>query len=127
MSGCVKSIIALIRTKDSASFLDISSDPEASMENMMPAVDPTLKFSGPVENRRILDDEGNSVGEDSWGYWDKHEFWRQVRLRGSIVARYGSTSPGGVATYGSVDQNDAKLFDQIINSVCVERSPSNAK
>jgi hypothetical protein len=111
-----------IKPSNSASLLDISWDPTAGMEGMMPALDPALNFSGPVENRKILDDEGNSVGEDSWGYWDNEEFWRRVRLRGSIVARYGSINSGEIARYGSVHEEDAKLFDQVINSVCIEPS-----
>jgi hypothetical protein len=116
-----------VKPSSSASFLDIWWDPKAGMEGMKPAVDPALNFSGPVENRNILNDEGTPVGEDAWGYWGKGEVWRRVRLRGSIVARYGSINPGDNARYGSVHQGDAKLFDQVINSVCVEPSPSDVK
>jgi hypothetical protein len=108
-----------VRPRNSASFLDISWGPDAGMEGMRPAADPALAFSGPVENRKILDDEGAPVGEDAWGYWGKGEVWRRVRFRGSIVARYGPINPGEVARYGSVHQEDATLFDQILNSVCI--------
>lgn len=109
--------------KNRAAFLDVSWAPEAGMEGMGPALDPALTFSGPVERRKILDDEGSIVGEDAWGYWGKGEFWRRFRLRGSIVVRYGAINPGDVATYGSVHQEDAELFDQVINSVCVTAAP----
>jgi hypothetical protein len=107
--------------------MDISWDPEAGMRGMRPAVNPKLIFSGPVEHREILNDEGSSVGEDSWGYWDDGKFWRLVRLRGSIVARYGSINPGDVARYGSVNQEDSKLFNQVINSVCFAPSSTAVK
>ena len=116
-----------VRPSGSTSFLDIWWDPKAGMEGLRAAVDPTLNFSGPVENRKILDDEGKPVGEDSWGYWDNGELWRRVRLRGSVVVRYGSINPGDVASYGSVHQEDAKFFDQVINSVCSEASRGDAK
>jgi len=113
-----------LRPPNSGSFLDLSWGPEVGIEGMRPAVDPALIFSGPVENRKILDDAGNPVGEDSWGYWDNREFWRRVRLRGSVVARYGPINRGDVASYGSVHQREAELFDQIINSACIGSSPA---
>ncbi len=106
-----------LRLRNSASLLEIWWDPEID-ESMKPAVNPALIYSGPVEPRKILDDEGSPVGEDSWGYWDNGEFWRRVRLRRSVIVRYGSINPGDVASYGSVHEQDAELFDQVISSVC---------
>ncbi len=115
------------QTRSRASFLDISWDPKANMESMQPRLDPALIYSSPVVNRKVLDNGGNTVGEDSWGYWGNGEFWRRVRLRGSLVAGYGSIKPADVASYGSVHQEDAKLFDQVINSICFEPSPGDTK
>ncbi|HXM12270.1 MAG TPA: hypothetical protein VN946_20125 [Terriglobales bacterium] len=111
--------------KNSLSLLNISWDPEASMKGMQPNLDPALVYSGPVVSRKILDDDGNTIGEDSWGYWGKGEFWRRVRLRGSVVARYGSINAGGTASDGSVQKKDAELFDHVINSVCILSGPSS--
>jgi hypothetical protein len=116
-----------VQTKSRASFLNISWDPKASMEGMQPRLDPALIYSGPVVNRKVLDNEGNTVGEDYWGYWHNGEFWRRVRLRGSLVARYGSIKPADVVSYGSVHQEDAKLFDEVINSVCLKPFPGDAE
>jgi hypothetical protein len=116
-----------VQPQNSATLLNISWDPEASMKGMQPHLDPTLLYSGPVVNRRILDDDGNTVGQDSWGYRGKGEFWRRVRLRGSVVARYGSILPVDVARYGSVRQEDAKQFDGVINSVCLAPFPDDVK
>jgi hypothetical protein len=105
--------------RNSESFLNITwDDPGNEMLQKRPPVPPAL-LSGPAVNRKVLTDEGLPVGEDSWGYWDDTEFWRRVRLRGDVVARYGSIKPGEVASYGSVHQKEAEIFDRIINSVCV--------
>jgi hypothetical protein len=111
-----------LKPRNGASFLDISwNDPEVGMESIKPLADPALTFSGPVEKRKILNDEGTTVGEDTWGYWGNGESWRRVRLRGTVVARYGSINAGDAARYGSVHQKEAELFDQIINSACIIR------
>jgi hypothetical protein len=110
---------------NSVSLLNISWDPEASMEGIQPHLDPPLVYFGPVVSRKVLDDDGNTVGEDSWGYWGNGEVWRRVRLRGSVVARYGSIKPGDVANYGSVNQTEAELFDKIINSACFLPAPGS--
>jgi len=106
-----------LRLRNSASLLEIWWNPESD-ESMKPAVNPALIYSGPVENRRIFDDKGSPVGEDSWGFWGDGEFWRRVRLRRSVIVRYGSINSGDVASYGSVHEKDAELFDQVISSVC---------
>jgi hypothetical protein len=114
-----------LKPKNGSSPLVISWRSDDGQEGMRPPMDRTLTFSGPVENRRIFDDNGSPVGEDSWGYWEKGEFWRRVRLRGSVIARYGSINPGGVASDGSVQKKDAELFDHVINSVCILSGPSS--
>ena len=88
-------------------------------------VPPALIDSGPVVKRMIFDDQGNTVGEDSWGYLDSGERWRRVRFRGRVVARYGSVLEKDVPNYGSVHENDAERFDQVISSVCVLSGPGS--
>jgi hypothetical protein len=112
-----------VKSRSSASFLDISwGTPEVGMDSMKPHADPALTFSGPAVTRKILNDEGTIVGEDTWGYWGKGEVWRRVRLRGSIVARYGSPDSMGLSSYGSVHEEDARFFDQVISSACLAPS-----
>ena len=82
-------------------------------------IDPALVFSGPVEKRKIFDDNGKQIGEDSWGYLDNGEYWRRVRLVGWVVAGYGSINEKDVASSGSVHEEDAELFDRVISSVCI--------
>jgi hypothetical protein len=80
----------------------------------------STSISGHVEKRKILNDQGNPVGEDSWGYWNRGERWRRVYFReGLVVARYGAVNEKDAASYGSVHENDAELFDQVISSVCL--------
>jgi hypothetical protein len=105
--------------KNSRALLDITWDDPEDMEFMKPPIPPELISPRSAVIRKILDDEGTAVGGDSWGYWGDGELWRRVRLRGHVTARYGSIKPGDVASYGSVHQKEADLFDQIINSVCM--------
>ncbi len=93
-----------LRPKERKSILSIEFGPQ-SLKSMM--VDPAFIFSKHVEKRRIVDDKGKSLGEDEWGYLDSGERWRRVRFPG-----------GGTAKYGFVNENEAALFDQVINSVC---------
>jgi len=90
--------------KNSTSVLDISFGPPSTQGA---AVDPSLVFSDHIEKRNIFDDKGQLIGEDNWGYLKSGERWRQVHLRGSAYVKYGF-----------VDEKDAKLFDQVINSAC---------
>jgi hypothetical protein len=106
-----------LRPKNSQSVLDISWRSEAMRLGEVPE-DPALTFSGHVEKRRIVDDNGNVIGEDSWGYWDSGERWRRIRLLGWITARYGSVNKRDLASYGVVHEKDATLFDGIISSAC---------
>lgn len=103
--------------KNSASFMAIEQAEPATMGSV--PVPLALIDSGPVGKRMIFDEEGNTVGEDSWGYLDGGERWRRVRLRGRIVVRYGSVNEKDAARYGSVHKNDAESFDQVISSACI--------
>lgn len=116
-----------VKPSSSTSYLLIQWDPKIGIESMRPTTDPALTFVGPVQNRKIIDNKGNVIGEDAWGYWGDREFWRRVRLKGSVVARYGSINQGDLPTYGSVFQQDAQLFNQVINSVCIEPSQGDTK
>jgi hypothetical protein len=52
-------------------------------------------------------------GEDYWEYLNTGEPWRQVRF----------FTGGVVAKYGFVTKDEAKLFDQVISSVCLLPKP----
>jgi hypothetical protein len=82
--------------------------------------DPILASAG--QERKILDRRGNTIGDDSWGYWGQGERWRHVRLQesGLIDARYGPKNETEIPSYGSINEQDAAIFDQIINSACRE-------
>jgi hypothetical protein len=82
--------------------------------------------SGDVEKRGILDDKGNPVGEDSWGYRGRSERWRRVEFRGGqVVARYGPVNEKDAASHSSFHEKEADLFDQVISSACL-LSPSGS-
>jgi hypothetical protein len=82
--------------------------------------DPILATAG--QERKILDKRGNTIGQDSWGYWGQGERWRHVRFResGLVDVRYGPKNEAEIPSYGSVHEQDAAAFDQIINSACRE-------
>lgn len=84
--------------------------------------DPILDSADNTEKRRVRDDNGKPIGEESWGYWGRGERWRRVHLMGHLQVRYGSKNQRDVPSYGSVHERDAAFFDQIINSAC--RLPS---
>jgi hypothetical protein len=113
-----------IRPKNSTAWLSISwgeAITQTRRSGMPP--NPILDSSdvGPSENvgrRRVLDDQGKTIGEESWGYWGQGEHWRRVHLLGRLHVSYGSENERDVRSYGSVHERDAALFDQIINSVC---------
>ena len=108
-----------IRHRDGASMSIHQIDTESLGRIPIP---PALIDSGPVEKQNVLDEQGNIVGEDSWGYLESGELWRRVRLRGRIVVSYGVLREKDVAIYGSVRAQDAERFDRIIGSVCVAPS-----
>jgi hypothetical protein len=81
-----------------------------------PILDPL--YEDKVEKRRVLDDKREPIGEDAWGYWGQGERWRRVRLLGWVNARYGSKNEKDLPSYGTVREQDAVLFDRIINSAC---------
>lgn len=111
-----------LRPRNSTSELAISWHSQTMKFGSVPEV-PALTFSGYVEKRRIADDKGNVIGEDSWGYWDS-ERWRRVHLWGWIDASYGPRNKGELASYGSVHEKDAALFDEIVSSACRLSVPS---
>jgi hypothetical protein len=79
---------------------------------------PALTSPGYVEKRKIVDDKGSVIGEDSWGYWKTGERWRRIQLLGRIEASYGSRNESELRGFGSAHEKDAALFDGIINSAC---------
>lgn len=105
-----------LRPKNSTSELAISWHSQTMKFGGVPEIS-ALISSGYVEKRRIVDNKGNVIGEDSWGYWEG-ERWRRVHLVGWIAATYGSRNKSELASYGSVHEEDAALFDEIISSVC---------
>jgi hypothetical protein len=90
---------------------------EASSVPLRPP-DPILASLG--RERKILGERGATIGRDSWGYWGQGERWRHVYFRGVglVDVRYGSKNEKDAASYGSVHEHDAALFDHIINSAC---------
>lgn len=112
-----------LRPKNSAPELAISWHSQRMKFGGVPEI-PTLTSSGYVEERRIVDNKGNVIGEDSWGYWEG-ERWRRVRLLGWIAASYGSRNKSELASYGSVHEKDAALFDEIISSACRLSAPNS--
>lgn len=126
-----------IKPKNSTALLSVSWGEETTRQmgrSGMPP-DPILGSSGLasseldlsafVGKRRVLDDEGKTIGQESWGYWGQGERWRRVHLLGWVQANYGSKDEMDVRSYGSVHERDAALFDQIINSACRLSSPAD--
>jgi hypothetical protein len=103
-----------LRPKNSTSELAISWRSQSMSIESVPEI-AALTSSGYVEKRRIFDDKGHVIGEDSWGYWNG-ERWRRVHLLGWIAASYGSRNKSELASHGSVHEKDAALFDGIISS-----------
>lgn len=75
-------------------------------------VDRERASSTRIVKRIIVDDQGRSVGEDDWGYLDPERRWRRARFQGWVQAEYGF-----------VNEKEAALFDQIINSACLLPGP----
>jgi hypothetical protein len=72
-------------------------------------MDPVLTFSKHVEKRDVVDNTGESIGDDYWGYLNAKERWRRVRLfKGGVFAKYDSA-----------DMKESALFDRVLNSGCV--------
>jgi len=105
---------------NSRSYLVISWGGETTFGADPPPIDPVLAPPGYFEKHKVLNDSGKQIGEESWGDRNNGERWRRVHLVGLLNARYGSQRDKEVASYGSVHEQDAALFDQIINSVCTE-------
>lgn len=110
--------------ENAKSYLYISWGPPWLGETDKPPVplDPAL-ISG-FENRKVFDDKGKQIGEDSWGYWGDGERWRRVQLSEWVRARYGSRNEKETPSYGSVHEQDSELFDQIISSACRVAGPA---
>lgn len=70
--------------------------------------DPNLVFSEYSEKHRILDDEGQLIGEDYWGYLGRGKIWRRVHLHGFVYANYSDAG-----------EQEAERFDRVINSACL--------
>jgi len=95
--------------KNSSSQLGLSFGPHG-FESM--DMDPTLTFSERFEKRVVLDDTGQRIGEDYWGYLDTEKRWRRIHLWGGVYAKYDLAN-----------ERDAGLFDRVINSACLLLSP----
>jgi hypothetical protein len=76
------------------------------------AVDPISVFSAHIEKRTITDYKGRQIGEADWGNLNTGERWRNVRFGGRVVAKYGF-----------INEKNAEVFDQVINSVCLLPAP----
>lgn len=125
-----------IKPKNSTAWLSVSwgEDTTRQMRRSGMPPDPILRSAGLaseldlsafVGRRRVVDDEGKTIGQESWGYWGQGERWRRVHLLGWVQANYGSKDKMDVRSYGSVHERDATLFDQIINSACRLSSPAD--
>jgi len=111
-----------LRPKNSTSELAISWHSQWTSVGGVPEIT-ALASSGYAEKRRIFDDKGHVIGEDSWGYWNGGR-WRRVHLLGWIAVRYGSRNRSELVSHGSVHEKDAALFDRIISSACRVPDPS---
>ena len=109
-----------IRPKNSMVRLSISWGETTTMS--LP--DPIHESSEHVQKRTVIDKGRQQIGEESWGYWGQGERWRRVHLPGRLKVRYGSKSSRDIPSYGSVHQQDAARFDEIISSACL-LAPSN--
>jgi hypothetical protein len=106
-----------IRPKNSTASLSIVWGKMSDIKPPNPILDSLDKDK--TETRKVRDDNGKLIGEESWGYREQGERWRRVHLLGGINVRYGSKNDEDVRSYGSVQERDAALFDQIINSACL--------
>lgn len=104
------------RLKNSTAHLSIELGEMDDMKPPNPILDSLDKDK--TERRRVLDDNGKLIGDESWGYWEQGERWRRVHLIGWVNASYGSKNEKVLRSYGSVHERDAALFDQIIDSAC---------
>jgi hypothetical protein len=116
-----------IKPKSGTAYLGISWG-EETIERRPP--DPPRTSSGVDSSafagtRRIADDKGKTIGQESWGYWGQGQRWRRVHLLGQAQAKYGSKNEMDACDYGSVQAPDAALFDQIISSACWSSSPDD--
>jgi hypothetical protein len=75
--------------------------------------DPAVTLLQHFEKRSIADDSAHVIGQDSWGYLNTGERWRQFRLSGAV------------ARYSFVDKYDAELFDGILSSACFLTPPGS--
>jgi len=99
-----------VSQKGGRAFLEISL--ERLTDNM--AIDPIRVFSVSVEKRPILDDKGQTIGQDDWGHLDSGERWRKLEFRGRVGVKYGL-----------VNESEARTFDGIINSACILPAPTS--
>lgn len=97
-----------IRPQGGESLLTISYGPPRNA-----GVEPARGTDSRVEKRVVVDDAGHSVGEDDLRYLNTGARSRNAVFQGWVSAQYLSVS----------DQ-DAALFDQIINSACLLPSGS---
>jgi hypothetical protein len=114
--------------RNGPSSLDISWGPEMSDSHQGGVPIPQALISlehAHARERSILDNKGNPIGMDSWGYLDSGTLWRRVRLPGSVAAEYGSVTEKDVANYGFVHEENAEIFDHVISSACFLSPPES--
>ena len=93
----------VIKPKVGEAYLELWFGPYAL--NMMPN-DEQFTNSDKFEQRNIVDSGGRLFGVDSWGQQHDGRIWRRTAVG----------AQGG--TYQDVSPEQARLFDQIMNSLC---------
>ena len=120
-----------IRPKNSTAWLSISWGEEMDQTRfpypnpILDSLDKDKTDKDKTDRRTVLDDKRKPIGGESWGYWGQGERWRRIHLLGWVNARYGSKNEKDIPSYGSVHERDAALFDQIINSACLQSNASD--
>jgi len=94
--------------KGEKSFIEISYGPPPYNR----AKDLARVFRSHIEERPIFDSSGQRIGTDEWEYLSGGKRRRRVHFRGYVTA-----------TYPFVDPEEARVFDQVINSACISTTP----
>jgi|SRR5882724_359320 len=97
-----------IRPNDSESRLGITYGPQRND----PVFDRLRQSSSRAVKGIIVNDKERLVGEDERGYLATGKRWRRSRFQGWVEA-----------VYNPVDEDEATLFDKIIDSACLPPIP----